>query len=195
MSGQPRTVLLDSTAYFRLGISIQPLLHGSFGSAPGYTLCVHAELDAEYGRNSRLRSKFDWVSRAEFVEDREGKRYKVPRKKQKEAEAAFSFLAAYAKERMLSLSLVDLKALAVGFVMGVPVVTDDVNMRKVAEAHAIECWTTIQLLKLMVTAGHIGMDKVIEVLEYLDHEDDLPMPRGRLCEAFREYFGVECPIK
>jgi len=195
MSEQPRTVLLDSTAYFRLGISIHPLLHGLLGPAPGHTLYVHADLDAEYGRNSRLKNKFDWVARTEYVEDRQWKRYKVPRKRRLEADNAFTILAAFAKEKLLNLSLVDLKALVTGFVMDFPVVTDDVNMQQVAHAHSIECWNTIQLLKLMVTAGRIDMDKVTQILEYWDHENDLPMPRGRLREVFREYFGVACPIK
>ena len=194
MSEQPQPVLLDSTTYFRLGISIHPLLHGSFGTAPKYTLCVHADLDDEYRRSSRLKNKFEWVSHAEYVDDRKGKRYEVPRKLRKQADDAFTFLAAYEKEHGLNLSLVDLKALAVGFVMGIPLVTDDVNMRRVADEHSIECWNTIQLLKLMVTANRISMDKVTEILGYLNDQNDLPMAKPRLRELFREYFGTDCPI-
>lgn len=194
MSEQPQPVLLDSTTYFRLGISIHPLLHGSFGTAPRYTLCVHADLDKEYRRNSRLKNKFEWVSHAEYVRDREGKRYDVPAKLRKLADDAFSFLAAYAKEHALNVSLVDLKALAVAHVMGIALVTDDGNMQRIAGEHEIECWNTIKLLKLMVTAQHIDMEKVTEILEYLDHENDLPMPKPRLREVFREYFNADCPI-
>jgi len=128
------------------------------------------------------------------VQDRQGKRYEIPHKKRQDVDSAFSFLAAYAGEQKLNVSRVDLKALAVGVLTGIPVVTDDVNMQRVAEANAIECWNTIKLLKLMVTASHIDMDKVTEILEYLDHENDLPMPKDKLRREFREYFGVNCPI-
>ena len=128
------------------------------------------------------------------MKDRQGKRYEVHRKKRQDVDAAFGYLAAYADEHNLSVSRVDLKALAVGFVMKIPVVTDDVNMQRVAEANSIECWNTIKLLKLMVTASHIDMEKVTEILEYLDDQNDLPMPKDRLRREFREYFGVNCPI-
>ncbi len=194
MSEQPQPVLLDSNAYFRLARSIQPLLHGSFGTAPRYTLNVLADLDDEYRISSRLRNKFEWVRDPEFVKDRQGKRYEVHRKKRQDVDAAFGYLAAYADEQNLSVSRVDLKALAVGFVMKIPVVTDDVNMQRVAETNSIECWNTIKLLKLMVTASHIDMEKVTEILEYLGDQNDLPMPKDRLRREFREYFRVNCPI-
>ena len=124
----------------------------------------------------------------------QGKRYEVPRKKRQDVDSAFGFLAAYADEQKFSVSRVDLKALGVGFVMGIAVVTDDVNMQQVAHANSIECWNTIKLLKLMVTTNHIDMDKVTEILEYLHHEHDLSMPKDRLRREFREYFGVNCPI-
>ena len=47
---------------------------------------------------------------------------------------------------------------------------------------------------MMVTAGRIDMDKVTEILEYLDYENDLPMPKEKLRRVVKEYFGVECPI-
>jgi predicted solute-binding protein len=74
------------------------------------------------------------------------------------------------------------------------VVTDDGGMTRVAEANSIECWSTIKLLRLMVTAGRIDMEKVAEILEYWDYEQDLPMPLGKLRQVFREYFGVDCPL-
>lgn len=194
MSEQPQPVLLDSNAYFRLAQSIHPLLHGSFGTAPRYTLCVLEELDDEYRTSSRLKNKFEWVGDAEYAQDREGKRHKVPRKKKKEADDALSFLTKYADGQGLNLSLEDLKALAVGFIEGIPVVSDDTGIQRVAQANGIECWPTMKLLKLMVNAGHINMDKVNEVLGYWEYENDLPMLKSKLRIVFKEYFGADCPI-
>jgi hypothetical protein len=192
---EPRQdVLLDSNAYFRLGNSIHPLLQQVFGSSPIYSLHVLAELDDEYATNIRLRHKFEWVSQTEYRNDRKAKRYELRAEDRSRANKAFSFLLAYADEQKINLSREDLKALAAGHVKGIPVVTDDGGMTHVAEANGVECWSTIKLLRLMVMAGRVDMDKVTEILEYWDYEKDLPMQPGRLRQLFREYFGSDCPI-
>ena len=194
MSGPRQDVLLDSNAYFRLGNSIRPLLQQSFGSSPIYSLHVLAELDDEYATSVRLRHKFEWVSQPEYGNDRKAKRYELRGEDRSRANNAFSFLLAYADEQKINLSREDLKALAAGHVKGIPVVTDDGGMARVADANGIECWSTIKLLRLMVMAGRVDLDKVTEILEYWDYEKDLPMPPGKLRQLFKEYFGVDCPI-
>lgn len=192
---EPRQdVLLDSSAYFRLAQSIHPLLQLSFGTSPTYSLHVLVELDDEYRTSTRLHHKFEWVTGTEYREDRQLKRYELHGEARSHALDAFSFLAAYADEQKLNLSREDLKALAAGFVKDIPVVTDDVSMGKVAEAHSIEGWSTIKLLRVMLTAGRIDMDKVVEILEYWVYENDLPMPEEKLRKVFVEYFGTVCPI-
>jgi hypothetical protein len=54
-------ILLDSNAYFRLAQSIRSLLNSPFGEKK-YCLYVIKELQAEYEKNSRLKSKFPWVN-------------------------------------------------------------------------------------------------------------------------------------
>ena len=194
MSEQPQAVLLDSNVYFRLACSIRPLLKGSFGEAPRYTMFVLAALDEEYGKSVRLQHKFRWVTEREYCSDRAAKLYPLNRKKREEVDRAVRFLAAYADEQKLNVSLADLKALAAAVVDSIPLVTDDGGMRKVADAHRIECWSAIKLLKLMRSSGRIDDDIVVQVLEYLEFENDLPMPVDQLRKVFKEYFGTECPI-
>jgi hypothetical protein len=194
VSEKIQDVLLDSNAYFRLAPSIRPLLKEVFGQAPQYSLHVLDELDDEYNTSTRLRHKFEWVRSAEYREDRQCKRYELRGQARTDALNAFSFLVSYADQQRLNLSREDLKALAAGYVKGIPVVTDDRDMRAVAEAHSIECWNLIQLLKVMATGGRIDMEKVTEILEYLDYENDLPMSKDKLRREFKEYFGEHCPI-
>jgi hypothetical protein len=194
MSEPSQAVLLDSNAYFQLGNSIRPLLQQSFGSPPPYSLYVSAELDDEYATSIRLRHKFEWVAQSEYCSDRKSKRYELRGDDRAKAINAFSFLLAYADEQRINLSREDLKALAAGFVKGIPVVTDDGGMTRVAEANGIECWSTIKLLRVMVNAGRIEMETVTEILEYWDYENDLPMPLGKLRQLFKEYFSEDCPI-
>lgn len=139
MSPAPRVILLDSCVYFRLARSLHPLLAGTFGPPPPYSLFVLAALDDEYLTSSRLKNKFEWVNDKEFKQDRESKKYKCQGKWSAEADNAFSYLAAYAKSNSLMLAPEDLKALAVGFVRNIAVVSDDRALCNVAAAHAVEC--------------------------------------------------------
>ena len=194
MSPAPRVILLDSCAYFRLARSIHPLLAPTFGPPPPYSLFVLAALDDEYLTSAKLKHKFEWVNAAEYKADREGKKYACRGKNANEAETAFSYLAAYAKSNNLLLAPEDLKALAVGFARKIPVVSDDRAVRQVAEAHAIECWLTLDFLKLMLDCGRIDLTKVNEILEYWDHENDLPRRLQEMRDHYNRLFGGECPI-
>lgn len=194
MSDPPRVILLDSNAYFRLAHSLHPLLAPTFGSPPSYSLFVLLEVDTEYFRSPRLRSKFEWVNGTEYRSDREGKRYKSTGKNAPKVDQAFSFLAGYVKTEALNVSREDLKAPAIGFVRGIPVVSDDKGMRLTAEAHGIECWPVLKLLKLMVTEGRITLELVDQILQYLDHENDLPASKDNLRTEYATYFGNKCPL-
>ena len=194
MSEKTQDVLLDSNVYFRLATSIHPLLEEVFGKTPPYSLHVLAELDDEYSTSTRLRHKFEWVRNMEYRQDRQCKRYELRGQARTDVLNAFSFLVSYADGQRLSLSREDLKALAVGYMKAIPVVTDDGDMREVAEAHSIECWSMLKLLHVMLTGGRIDMEKVAEILEYLDYENDLPMPKEKLRHEFRNCFGADCPL-
>jgi hypothetical protein len=194
MSDASQDVLLDSNAYFRLGNSIRPLLQTVFGSSPQYTLYVLAELDDEYASSTRLHSKFNWVSESEYRIDRRARRYELRGADRVAVLNAFSFLMAYADDAKINLSREDLKALAVGFVKGIPVVTDDIGMCLVAGANGIECWSTIKLLQIMVASGRIDMDTIKEIFEYWEYEKDLPVGIAKLRQLFKEHFNTDCPI-
>lgn len=194
MSNLPQVILLDSNAYFRLALSIHPLLGKTFGENPEFTLYVLADLDDEYFASSRLQTKFEWVNKTEYRNDRKEKRYTYRGAKRKQVENAFSFLAAYAKEHAISVSKVDLKALAVGFARKFPVVSDDAELCEIGRRHDIECWGMLKLLKVMLSYGRINSDNIKALLEYLDYENDLPMSKMELRKSFRHYFGTDCPI-
>jgi hypothetical protein len=194
MSPPPRVILLDSCAYFRLARSIHPLLAGTFGPAPPYSLFVLAALDDEYLTGSRLKNKFEWVNGTEYRQDRRVKQFSCRGKSAAPADSAFSYLAAYAKNQRLILAPEDLKVLAVGFTRGFPVVSDDGCIRQVAAAHSITCWGSLDLLKLMVDCDRIDVPKVKEILQYWDHENDLPMGKDELRERYKELFGSGCPV-
>lgn len=194
MSGAVRDILLDSNSYFRLGISIRPLLKGSFGKEPTSTLWVLECLDGEHASSSRLKSKFQWFDESEYLADRQAKRFNVPRKKKKEVEIAVGFILKTADTMDLNVSLEDVTALAVGHVFSMPVVTDDVGMAELARIMGIECWGVMRLLAQMCDGVRLSNDKVDEILEYWEHEKDLPMGLKALRKEFNSLFRRKCPI-
>ena len=194
MSSAPRVILLDSCAYFRLARSIHPLLAATFGQPPPYSLFVLDVLDDEYLTNSRLQHKFEWVSSSEYKADRWSKRYSCRGKFAQKSSEAFTFLDAYVHNCHLSLAPEDLKALAVGFVRGIPVVSDDRCLRQVAEVHAIECWLSLDLLKVMLDCKRIDCAKVKELLELWNYENDLPRGKVEVREWYEKVIGSGCPI-
>ena len=194
MSSPPKVILLDSNVYFRLARTIHPLLAKTFGETPVFSLFILSDLDDEYSSSPKLKTKFEWFRESQYCEDRKVKRFSCKGKWKKRVEDAFSYLANYTRDKTINLSPEDIKALAVGFVREIPVVSDDIGMQDVAAEHKIECWSVMQLLKIMVDAGRIDMTIVKQLLEYLDQEDDLPMPKSKLRVEFKKYFTKDCPI-
>jgi rRNA maturation endonuclease Nob1 len=185
--------ILDSNAYFRLAISIHPLLGQTFGKSTNerYVLRVISQLDAEYSRNSRLQHKFHWVSKKKYKDNRQAEQLKITSKQRALVEQARSFIIQTEGDLDCNLSLVDATALAVGFVKQQPVVTDDKDMCTVANALGLEVWSLLQLLKLMLDEEHIDLEKVVEVAELLDYENDLPCGRAQFVKQFKQFFGTD----
>lgn len=194
MSDPPRVLLLDSNAYFRLARTLHPLLAPPFGTSPRYLLMILEELEREYRSSHRLRTKFEWVSGAEYRTDRAGRCYATAGRSVQQVNMAFSYIEAHARAEGVNVSPEDLRALAVGHAREFVVVTDDAGMRHIAGAFEIECWSVLKLLRLMQTEERITLDDVRQVLEYMDETNDLPMGRERLRAEYRTYFNADCPI-
>ncbi len=195
MSVPPKVVLLDSNAYFRLAQSIHPLLSELFGPPPPHSLFVLDVLHEEFASNPRLQNKFEWVNMKQYREDREKKIFASRGEKSQPVDIAFSFFAGYAKNNKLTVSREDIKALAVGHAnKGFIVVSDDFGLRSIAAAHNITCWWTLDLLKCMLDCNRVNLEKVQEIVEYWDYQNDLPRKKTDLREQYKALFGQNCPI-
>jgi len=62
-------ILVDSNVYFRVGRDFYPLFGQPFGANPQNQLFIHAGTNHEYYNNPRLRTKFAWMSDAEYSDD------------------------------------------------------------------------------------------------------------------------------
>ena len=167
-----RRFLLDTNSYFRLAKSIHPLLGTNFGLDP-CRLFVLKELDNEFEKNARLQNKFAWVVEAEYKANRTAQ-LALSRNEQKDVGTAVGFIRNNSNQRLLGLSKIDVLVLAVGYVLGVVVVTDDDAMQDAAEVFGIKAMKSLNLLQVMCNVGHIDMAKVRQTVSYWDYERDKP---------------------
>ncbi len=181
-------ILVDTNAYFRLAQSIHPLLKVEFG-ANNYCLYVVKELQQEFDKNLRLRSKYPWVSEPEYTENR-SHRLQLSRKEKEEIDQAFDFIFDQARMVYPGVSRVDVTILAHAYVLGIPVVTDDGDMLALANDFETQALRVLDLLKLMLDQKHIEMPKVREIAAYLAYVKDKPRDYWR---DYKRLFGEDPP--
>jgi hypothetical protein len=165
-------ILLDTNTYLRLAKSINPLLDVPFGEE-NYCLYVLKELDGEFSSNRRLRTSFHWVDEDEYADNRK-KRLSLSRKDKRSIEITVDFLKQHKIDNRLSVSEVDILCLAYAQVLGIPVVTDDMDMIEVAAIFSIKHMKTLDLMRLMLDSGHIDMDRVRQIVAYWEYISDKP---------------------
>ena len=182
-------ILVDSNAYFRLAKSIHPLLNVVFGNKR-YCLYVIKELQDEYNRSPRLKNAFSWVNDPEYMENRSHV-LKITKEEKPEIRRAYDFILDYVRNVHPGVSKVDVLCLAHAEQLRIPVVTDDEEMRTVAEEYGITTYKTLELLKLMLDCRHIGIEKVREIAAYWTYLNDKPKD---FIADYKKLFG-EAPPK
>jgi len=165
-------ILVDTNSYFRLAKSIHPLLFAEFGEK-NHCLYILPELDTELRKNPSLQTKFAWALTPQYVANR-NVHPTLSRKQQGEVELARGFIWDYVQTEMPGPSRIDAIYLSYGYVLKIPVVTDDRDMRTLAAEFDIETMVTLELMKTMLDCGHINRGKVKEIYGYWEYSNDLP---------------------
>lgn len=182
-------ILVDSNSYFRLAQNIHPLLSVSFGEEK-YTLYPHQDLTFEFKRKARLKNKFHWFTETKFVENR--KRFlRIGKKEQDEIENNFDHIWGFITDNRLNPLEVDARILATALALDIPVVTDDRDMREVADLFEIQCIGTMELMKMMLDAKHIRMPKIRQVAAQWQYDNDWPY--GGWQKEYNKLFGEKPP--
>ncbi len=185
---RPGGILVDTNAYFRLAQSIRPLLGESFGQEQ-HCLYVIKELQKEYDKNPRLKNSFPWVNNAEYVKNR-SHCLPVTRDQKPEISRAFDFILDYVRHVHPGVSRIDVQCLAHAEVLGVPIVTDDAEMREAANAYNIKIYSTLELLKLMLECGHVTIERIREIAGFWIYQKDQPI---NFRKDFKRLFGEDAP--
>jgi hypothetical protein len=165
-------ILLDTNAYLRLADTLHPLLNNSF-CTEDVTLFLIPEFQIEFDRSSRLKNKFGWVNQPEYVDNRRAK-IKILDYQRKQIRLTYSYLWGHNISEGIGASPVDVRALAYGAVLNVPVITDDSQMRELADTFSISTWGILRLLKVMFECSRIDRLEIKALADYLEYNNDLP---------------------
>lgn len=180
-------ILVDTNAYLRLAQTVKPLLFVPFGEQE-YCLYVIPELNEELERK-RLASKFPWVDEDEYRNDRQ--HYpSVSRKQRSVIQNTFEYVWDHVQTELPGPSKVDALYIAYAIELETTVITDDEDMIALADVFGAKAMRTIELLKLMLDAGHVDMAKINAVVSYWRYIEDAP---GQLAEQYRRLFGCDPP--
>lgn len=165
-------LLLDTNAYLRLAFTIHPLLFVSFGKE-NYTLYVIEDFQKEFDRKQRLKKSFPWVNKKEFKKNRS--RYlTLSSQEKKNIAVAETFIWDHNISLGLGASDVDVRALSFGYVLDIPVITDDKGMIDLADSLGIKAIRILTLLSIMLSSNHIDIERIKELAGYLNYMNDLP---------------------
>lgn len=180
-------ILVDTNSYLRLAQSVKPLLFIPFGDDE-YCLYIIPELNGELERK-HLKNKFPWVDDPEYRNDR-NHHPTISRKQQRSIQENFEYIWAHVEADLPGPSRVDALYIAYAIELDVHVVTDDEDMITLAKAFDARVMRTLDLLKLMLDAGHVDMEKIRAIVSYWRHIGDTP---GGLSRRYREIFGSDPP--
>lgn len=192
-------VLLDTNAYLRLAKRVKPMLGIKFGQKD-YILTILSDVEKEVQKSSALRFKFPWFDNRELDKERFSKRVRLSSDEKLELVAATSVLRAYVLENVNLFtrasrsppSTTDCRMLAFGQIRPAIVVTDDLGMHLLAKEFEIPVWHGHELLKKMLSAKLITSEKVREIYEALERNNDLPKSWGLVRHtAFKKIFGPD----
>lgn len=185
-----KAILIDCNTYFRLAKHIHPLLNKPILNNSS-RLYVVKELDDEYSRSPRLQSKFQWVGEGKYSDNRKKSNIIIPRNKMEELKITYDHLDEFRKERGFSTMYYDLHSLAVAYVLGIEIVTDDKHMFILANIFRIKKNTTIKLLKNLYVNKDISIDKIREIVSAWKHDNDLPRNcKLNFVKTFNEDFDL-----
>jgi len=181
-------ILLDSNSYFRLAKEIHPLLFQEFGEER-YCLYVLEELQQEYDRNRRLQSKFPWIDDPEYRANR-SRPLHISSKQRKEIITAEEFMWDTVQTELPGPSRIDVRNLAYAYILDVPLVTDDIDLKALASLYEVSALSTLKLLRLMLDCEHISMDDIRRIAGFWSWLGDRP---GDFSREYRKLFKRKPP--
>lgn len=98
---------------------------------------------------------------------------------------AFQYIWDYVQSDFPGPSRVDALYIAYALELGAPVVTDDQDMTELAATFDAKAMSTLNLLKIMLDAGHTDMKTIDGLVQYWRYIGDKP---ANLDSDYKKYF-------
>lgn len=178
--------LLDTCSYLRLAFSVHPLLGTTFYLPPEIAQ-VTSEVNTEWEKEPKLKTKFHWAGDEPFVQNRLQNLVGLTGSQPTEIWKMRQFIRSHSqsvsgrlKENGCTIpSSTDCAVLAYTLVLNeggvaTTAVSDDRGMLWIANDLAIPNATTLQLVHRMFQTGKRTVAHVKSLAGYLDYEKDLP---------------------
>ena len=186
-----RKILIDTNTYLRLAVVMDPLVLSEIPGEDGGELWILPDLYKELKRSPRLSHDFSWMSYPEMVENRKSCRWHLDSDTRSQIESAYQFALRLSQETQNGASPFDIRCLAYGYVLEILVVTDDRDMRLLADELEVSHTNTLGLLKRMLDADACDMSKIRSIVQYWIAVDDLP---ANYRSDFKRHFGENPPM-
>lgn len=169
----PQTKLyIDTNAYLRLALPLHPLLFRPF--CPNkYTIYITHRFQNEFDRQPRLRKSFSWVNEPEYRANRT-QQISIPNKNKEDIKLAIGYIRDEGINRGLGVQDVDIDILAHGYVLEIPIITDDSEMTTLGRTFQIQLWSSLDLMEWMLKCGAATQEQLDGVITYIDKFNDLP---------------------
>lgn len=185
--------LLDTCAYFRLSQTLVPILGLDLGRPP-IKLKLIPDFHKEFEKNPRLTNKFFWASIEPHTSDQKKGQLRLNQARKKQIDNTYQFMASEARDKKLQTSYIDMRSAAIGLEYDIPIVTDDKDLRKLIEEFAenrFKWVSTIEILHLLMTNGHLDIGRVEAVVTYWMMNNDVPSGTWHL--DYKAFFNREIP--
>ena len=95
------------------------------------------------------------------------------------------------RKRQKGPSRTDTTIIATAATLEIRVVTDDQDMIELAEMYGVHHITSLELLKLMLDAGHIDLPMIERIVEQWQYDNDTPY--AQWSEEYRKFFKHDPP--
>lgn len=181
-------VIIDTCAYLRLAKYLHPLLKRQFKN--GFKIYIHQDFQDEYDNkrfeDSDFNEKFGWVNSLDYRENRVDAAFQLFDRKDKEKfQMVYESFCFEADSKGLSVSRVDIKCLVFAYMRQIPALTDDFDMQMLAKEFEITTYDSLDVLKLLLESGDIGIGLVKNIVDSWKSINDMP---GRFYSKYNELF-------
>ncbi len=179
--------LLDTNAYLRLYKPLHPLLNEKKGKG-NYIFQILKDVDNEFNRSNRLKAKFADYTDSKYSNNRIPY-YRPPRNLINDIDTTYSYMRSTSAAEGLAISSVDIKCLAVGHECKLTVVSDDIDMIKLADDYIVANIGVMDVLHLLYDYKELAFRKAESIIKKWYKNKDLPYTYSEISRKFKELFG------